>query len=95
MNQLQQTGVDTFLQEQFAATSSTYPTPGSMDSGVGKVQVAFFKNAVNDSDQLRQRMAFALNELWVVGQNKVNDPVGYTNYITVLTTRWIGKLLQR
>jgi uncharacterized protein (DUF1800 family) len=90
VNQLQQTGIDTFLQGQFAATSSTYPTPGAMDSGVGNVQNAFFKNAVNDSDQLRQRMAFALNELWVVGGNKVSDPVGYTNYMTVLTRDGLG-----
>jgi uncharacterized protein (DUF1800 family) len=90
VNQLQQTGIDTFLQGQFAAASSTYPTPGAMDSGLGNVQNAFFKNAVNNSDQLRQRMAFALNELWVVGGNKVGDPVGYTNYMTVLTRDGLG-----
>ncbi len=89
-NQLQQTGIDTFLQGQFSAPASTYPTPGSMDSGVGNVQNAFFKNAVNNSDQLRQRLAFALNEVWVVGQNKVNDPVGYTNYMTALTRDGLG-----
>jgi uncharacterized protein (DUF1800 family) len=89
-NQLQQTGFDTFLQGQFSAPSSTYPTPGAMDSGVGNVQNAFFKNAVNNSDQLRQRMAFALNELWVIGQNKVNDPVGYTNYMQALTRDGLG-----
>jgi uncharacterized protein (DUF1800 family) len=89
-NQLQQTGIDTFLQQQFSAPASTYPTPGTMDSGVGNVQTAFFKNAVNNTDQLRQRMAFALNELWVVGANKVGDPVGYTNYITVLTRDGLG-----
>ena len=61
-----------------------------MDNGLGNVQTAFFKNAVNNSDQLRQRMAFALNELWVVGQNKVNDPVGYTNYISALTRDGLG-----
>ena len=90
VNQLQQTGIDTFLQGQFNAQASTYPTPGAMDSGVGNVQTAFFKNAVNNSDQLRQRMAFALNELWVVGGNKVSDPVGYTNYMAVLTKDGLG-----
>ncbi|MDP9339118.1 MAG: DUF1800 domain-containing protein [Acidobacteriota bacterium] len=90
VNQLQQTGLDTFLQGQFNASSSTYPTPSAMDSGLTKVQIAFFKNAVYNSDQLRQRMAFALNELWVVGQNKVNDPVGYTNYISALTRDGLG-----
>jgi uncharacterized protein (DUF1800 family) len=89
-NQLQQTGIDTFLQGQFNSPASTYPAPGAMDSGVGNVQNAFFKNAVNNTDQLRQRMAFALNELWVVGANKVNDPVGYTNYMTALTRDSLG-----
>jgi uncharacterized protein (DUF1800 family) len=84
-NQLQQTGFDTFLQGQIAAPPSVYPTPGASDTDLSKVKVAFFKNAVNDSDQLRQRMAFALNELWVIGGNKVSDPVGYTNYIQALT----------
>jgi hypothetical protein len=85
VNQLQQTGIDTFLQGQFSAQGSTYPAPGAMDSGLDSVQKAFFKNAVNNSDQIRQRMAFALNELWVVGGNKVGDPLGYSNYMTVLT----------
>jgi uncharacterized protein (DUF1800 family) len=89
-NQLQQTGIDTFLQGQFNSPASTYPAPGATDSGVGNVQNAFFKNAVNNTDQLRQRMAFALNELWVVGANKVNDPVGYSNYMTALTRDSLG-----
>lgn len=89
-NQLQQTGFDTFLQGQFSGPASTYPTPGAMDTDLSKVQTAFFKNAVNNSDQLRQRMAFALNELWVIGANKVSDPVGYTNYMQALTTDGLG-----
>jgi uncharacterized protein (DUF1800 family) len=89
-NQLQQTGFDNFLQNQFSASSSTYPVPADTDSDLSKVQTAFFKNAVNDGDQLRQRMAFALNELWVVGANKVSDPVGYTNYMAALTKDGLG-----
>jgi uncharacterized protein (DUF1800 family) len=89
-NQLQQTGFDTFLQGQFAAPISTYPTPAATDTDLTNVQNAFFKNAVNDSDQLRQRIAFALNELWVVGENKVSDPVGYSNYMAALTKDGLG-----
>jgi len=85
VNQVQQTGFDTFLQGQFAAPASTYPTPASTDTNLDNVQTAFFLNAVNDPDQLRQRVALALNELWVVGENKVNDPTGYSNYMAVLT----------
>jgi uncharacterized protein (DUF1800 family) len=90
VNQVQQTGFDTFLQSQFSTPASTYPTPGDMDTDLTNVQNAFFKNAVNDSDQLRQRMAFALNEIWVVGENKVSDPTGYTNYMTALTRDGLG-----
>lgn len=90
VNQVQQTGFDTLLQGQFAAPASTYPKPATTDTGLGKVQNVFFMNAVNDPDQLRQRVAFALNEIWVVGENKVNDPTGYSNYMMVLTTDALG-----
>jgi uncharacterized protein (DUF1800 family) len=83
-------GFNDFLEEQFAAPASTYPTPAATDSGVTKVQNQFFINAVNDNDQLRQRVAFALNEIWVVSQNKVSDPTGYTNYMTALTKDALG-----
>jgi uncharacterized protein (DUF1800 family) len=90
VNQVQQLGFDGFLKNQLNAPASTYPNPLSTDQGVGKVQTHFFLNAVNDSDQLRQRVAFALNELWVVSQNKVSDPTGYTNYVRALTTDAMG-----
>ena len=90
VNQLQQTGFDTLLQSQFAEPATVYPTPAATDSGLGNVQTQFFFNAVNNPDQLRQRLAFALNEIWVVGENKVSDPTGYTNYIQALTNDGLG-----
>ena len=90
VTQLQATGFDTYLQSQFAATASTYPVPAPTDTGLGNVQLAFYLNAVNGPDQLRQRVAFALNELWVVSGNKVSDPTGYTNYMTALTNDGLG-----
>jgi len=90
VNQLQQAGFDSLLQSQFAAPASAYPAPAATDMGLGKVQQQFFFNAVNNPDQLRQRMAFALNEIWVVGENKVSDPTGYTNYIQALTNDGLG-----
>ncbi len=85
-----QNGFDIFLEEQFAAAASTYPTPSSSDTDLSKVQNQFFINAVRDNDQLRQRVALALNELFVVSQNKVGDPTGYTNYIKTLTNDALG-----
>jgi len=90
LNQLQQVGFDNFLQSQFAVPVSMYPTPAPTDQGLGKVQQQFFFNAVNGTDQLRQRTGFALNELWVVGENKVSDPTGYTNYIQALNNDALG-----
>jgi uncharacterized protein (DUF1800 family) len=85
-----QNGFNIFLEEQFSAASSTYPTPASSDTDLSKVQNQFFINAVNDNDQLRQRVAFALNEMWVVSGNKVGDPTGYTNYMKALTKDSLG-----
>jgi len=90
VTQVQQTGFDPFLQAQFGAPVSAYPAPLSTDMGLAKVQNQFFLNGVNDADQLRQRIAFALNEIWVVGENKVNDPTGYTNYMQALTNDALG-----
>jgi uncharacterized protein (DUF1800 family) len=90
VSQVQQDGFAPFLQVQLAAPTSTYPTPLSTDTNLTKVQNQFWINAVNDSDQLRQRVAFALNELWVVGENKVSDPTGYTNYMQALTNDALG-----
>jgi uncharacterized protein (DUF1800 family) len=85
VSQVQQDGFAPFLEVQLTAPPSTYPTPLPTDTNLTKVQNQFWIKAINDSDQLRERVAFALNELWVVSQNKVNDPTGYTNYMQALT----------
>jgi len=90
VSQVQQNGFAPFLETQLAAPVSTYPTPLSTDTNLTKVQNQFWVNAVNDSDQLRQRVAFALNEIWVVSQNKVSNPVAYTNYLRALTKDALG-----
>jgi uncharacterized protein (DUF1800 family) len=90
VSQVQQIGFTPFLETQLAAPPSTYPTPLSTDTNLTKVQNQFWINAANDSDQLRERVAFALNETWVVSQNKVNDPTGYTNYMQALTNDALG-----
>lgn len=90
LNQLQQTGFDPYLQNQFQAPVSTYPEPLSTDTDLSKIQRQFFLNGVNDPDQLRLRVALALNELWVVSGNKVSDPTGYTNYLRALHKDALG-----
>lgn len=83
LNQVQETGFDAYLQNQFVSTVTPYPTPRPNDS-VSNVQQSFFLNAIAGGDQLRERAAMALNELWVVGADTSNDPLGYTNYLRAL-----------
>ena len=89
-NQLQGTGFDTFLQSQFAVPATIYPAPAPTDTSLTNLQNQFFSNAENNPDQLRQRAVFALNELWVIGENKVSDPTGYTSYLQALTNDGLG-----
>ena len=83
LNQVEQLGFDTYFQNQFASTVTPYPNPRPND-GINNVQQSFFLNAIAGGDQLRERVAMALNELWVVGADTVSDPLGYTNYLRTL-----------
>jgi uncharacterized protein (DUF1800 family) len=86
-------GMENFLTAQFQATASTYPDipPGMND--VHLLFPVFFQNALNaqaGSDQLRQRMMFALNQIWVVSNNKVGQPEFYVPYLRVLMNDAFG-----
>ena len=85
VNQVQQLGFDAYLHNQFAATTTPYPDPRPND-GINNVQQTFYLNSVAGGDQLRERVTLAFNEFWVVGADKISDPLGYTNY-----TRTLGK----
>lgn len=72
---LQQIGVDAWLAEQFATPPSPYPPLIAEDTSVAPAQRAFFVNAMTGSDQLRQRVAFALSQILVV--SGVKTPYNY------------------
>ena len=92
VNQVAETGFDTYLQNQFASTVTPYPNPRPNDS-INNVQQSFFLNAIAGGDQLRGRMTLALNEFWVVSANTINDPLGYTNYLRALEKDALGNYL--
>jgi uncharacterized protein (DUF1800 family) len=79
--ELQQMGIDNWLKVQFALNSSNIPDQPILDStgqpnrNIHPVQAAFFQNTVTGPDQLRQRVAFALSQIWVVSFTGV--PVAY------------------
>jgi uncharacterized protein (DUF1800 family) len=85
LNQVEELGFDLYLQSEFAAPTTIYPTFNSaINPSVYNLQQPFFLNAAMGGDQLRRRVSFALNELWVVAGDKVSDSTGYTNYLTTL-----------
>jgi uncharacterized protein (DUF1800 family) len=86
VTQLQSSGLQAFLTAQYGLPVSPYPDPVSGEKGLGAVQQRFFVQILFAPDQLRQRVAFALSQIFVVGGDKVNDPTGYTNYLRLLDT---------
>ena len=92
VNQVMETGFDTYLQNQFGSAVTPYPNPRPND-GVNNVQQTFFLNAIAGGDQLRGRTSFALNEFWVVSAQTINDPLGYTNYLRALDKDGLGNYL--
>jgi hypothetical protein len=94
LNQVQELGFDVYLQNQFAATVTPYPTPFPNDT-ISDVQKIFFLNSIAGGDQLRLRTAMALNELWVGGADTTSDPLGYTNYMRTLDNDALYQLFER
>jgi uncharacterized protein (DUF1800 family) len=86
---VQQVGIQAFLNEQFSATSSTYPTPTSTQD-IGVVKQRFFTNALTGQDQLRQRTAWAMAQIFVVSNQKIGDPSAFTSWMNMLQNDAFG-----
>jgi len=69
---LQSIGFDAWLTEQFGIPQAYSNYPAAPD--IPTVQNQFYFNALQAPDQLRQRAAFALEQIWVISSNKVSDP---------------------
>jgi uncharacterized protein (DUF1800 family) len=76
LSHVQAVGMQTFLNEQFAAPVSTYPAPGTNDD-MSVIQKRFFINALAGQDQLRQRVAWGLSQIMVASAVKVNNPSAF------------------
>ncbi len=83
VTQVQQIGLPEFLMSQFSASGSTYPDPGATVTSLLPTQQVFFTNALNNPDQLRQRVALALSEIWVTSGFTV-PPQGMAPYMRLL-----------
>jgi uncharacterized protein (DUF1800 family) len=79
-------GMQKWLQAQFAAAPSDLPdqpiltAAGKSNGNTGPVQRAFFQIAATGKDQLRQRVAFVLSEIWVVSRLGVTPAYAFPPY---------------
>ncbi|WP_084080881.1 DUF1800 domain-containing protein [Edaphobacter aggregans] len=75
---VQQVGITAYLNEQFDIPTTRMPAipnppvPMCPDATYRCVQSYFWQNALTANDQLRQRVGFALSEIFVVSTNMVN-----------------------
>jgi uncharacterized protein (DUF1800 family) len=83
--QVQSSGFTPFLMGQFSATASTFPDPASTVTSITPTAQVFFTNAMSNPDQLRQRVAFALSQIFVTS-NVTVSPQGMAPYLRTLST---------
>ena len=90
ITQVQQSGFNTFLNQQFAAPATLIPAfSGQNPSYCGDlnscIRYYWWGVALYGNDQLRQRVAFALSEMWVVSSQEVSA-YAMPQYLNVLST---------
>jgi len=95
--QVQSMGFQNWLKAQFALNSSDLPdqpllnAAGKQNNNLAPVQAAFFQNTVANHDQLRQRIAFVLSQIWVVSQQSgVPNAYAYPPYWRILRDHAFG-----
>lgn len=81
---VQQIGMDAWIQEQFVAPISQYRTTTDASDSLTKQQSQFFVNALRGTDSLRQRVSFALGQIFVVSGVKTGQPRQMVPYQNML-----------
>ncbi len=95
--QLEGATISAWLNAQFALNTSDLPdqpilnSDGKSNNALAPVQAAFFQNAVTGQDQLRQRVAFALSQIFVVSQTSgVSPAYAYPPYWRIFRDNAFG-----
>ena len=74
-----------------SAGSAVLDSAGKSNNNLAPVQAAFFQNAVTGQDQLRQRVAFALSQIWVVSATSgVSQAYAYPPYWRIFRDNAFG-----
>jgi uncharacterized protein (DUF1800 family) len=97
MRSLETQGFDAWFAAQLSAPASTFPDQPAIDPTTGKtnfnlspLQLVFFQNALSAPDQLRQRVAFALSEIWVVSEFDVNNASAFAPLLNLFSSDAFG-----
>jgi hypothetical protein len=88
MARVRQVGVSAFFDEQLALPES--PWPALATATRASAIDAFFGNAMNGSDQLRQRVIGALSEIFVVAMNKNTNGNEIVPWLQLLSRNAFG-----
>lgn len=89
--EVQRVGIEDWLNAQFLLNTSDLPDQPVSSVNLGPVERAFFENAVHGEDQLRQRVAFALSQIWVVSaQGGVRFAYAYPPYWRIFRDHAFG-----
>src|SRR6185295_13013473 len=88
MAHAQQVGMQAFLDEQFAMPESPWPNIATAQRQ--DAVDAFFNNAGNGQDQLRQRVIFALSEIIVIAMNKNTNGNELVPWLQILSRNAFG-----
>ena len=97
---LESQGFDAWFASQLSAPISTYPdqaeynSAGNNNTNLAPIQVLFFQNALSNPDQLRQRVAFALGEIWVISELEVNNASAFPPLLRIFQNDAFGNYEQ-
>jgi uncharacterized protein (DUF1800 family) len=88
MAHARQVGMPDFLDEQFAMPESAWP---SLSAATRSAAVdSFFLNAATGQDQLRQRVIYALSEIFVIAMNKNTNGDEIVPWLQLLSRNAFG-----
>ena len=85
VRRVKELGFDQYINEQFAIPPSEYVVPNSTGSvAMNELKQQFIRNALFGKDQLRQRLAFALSQIFVISTIDVNYVDAIASYQRML-----------
>lgn len=88
MAHVRQVGIPAFIDEQFMTPESPWPSLSTAQRS--DAVDAFFGNALNGQDQLRQRLIFALSEIIVIAMNKNTNGNEIVPWLQLLSRNAFG-----